>query len=351
VKPQRRARVSARELTHFTKHIATLLEVGFPPLEMMRILGGQKSSPAMGAAIRCIVESVREGHSISDGMERSPLIFDSVYVTLVRAGEATGRLPATLKRLAASLERARALRRDIANALVYPTCVVITTAAVSSLLLIFIIPSFEELFSEIGTPLPLLTRGVIVISEIITTRGPWILGSVFLICLMLSRFLSTSRGRLLAETTLTHTPVVGPLALKAALARASQTLATALDSGIPILTALTASAQAAGNTKVQQELLRARSDVAEGISISRSLAASKLFPPLSIEMLGIGERTGSLDKALENISADLEEGINQQVAGLKQLLEPLLIVTLGLVVGTLVMAMYLPIFSMGELFN
>jgi type IV pilus assembly protein PilC len=348
---RRGARVSVGELTHFTKHIATLLEVGFPPLEMTRILRDQKSSPAMREAIALIVDSIHEGHSLSDGMARSPRIFDGVYITFVRSGEATGRLPATLKRLVASLERARALKRDIANALIYPTCVVVTTAAVSSLLLIFIIPSFKELFSDLGTPLPLLTRGVISISEIMMTWGPWILGIIFFICLILSRFLQTPRGRRLTDTAALHTPLLGTVLLKASLARSCRTLANALDGGIPILAALTASAQAAGNTKVQQEIAKIRSDVAEGISISHSLPTSKLFPSLSVEMLGIGERTGSLDRALENISTDLEEEVSQRVANLKQLLEPVLIVTLGAVVGTLVMAMYLPIFSMGELFN
>lgn len=351
MKLRRGARISLRELAHFTKHIATLLEVGFPPLEMTRILRDQNSSPAMGEAIARIVDSIHEGHSLSDGMARSPLIFDNAYVTLVKGGEATGRLPATLKRLAASLERTRALRREIANALIYPTCVVVTTAAVSSLLLIFIIPSFKELFSDLGTPLPLLTRGVIAMSEIIMTWGPWILGSIFFICLMLSRFLPTPRGRRLTDTAALHTPLLGTLLLKASLARSCRTLANALDSGLPILAALTASAHTAGTTKVQQEMSRVRSDVAEGISISHSLSASKLFSSLSIEMLGIGERTGSLDRALENISTDLEEEVSHRVASLKQLLEPALIVTLGAVVGTLVMAMYLPIFSMGELFN
>jgi type IV pilus assembly protein PilC len=305
----------------------------------------------MKEAIMRLVDSIHEGHPLSDGMARSPLIFDHVYVTLVRAGESTGRLPATLKRLAASLERARALRRDITNALIYPTFVVATTAAVSSLLLIFIIPSFEELFSELNTPLPLVTRGVIVMSEMIITRGPWILGSILLICLVLFRFLPTPRGRQLADATVLHTPIIGSLLLDAALARACRMLATALDGGIPILTALTASAHAAGNVRVQQELSRVLSDVAEGLSISHSLSTSKLFSSLSIEMLAIGERTGSLDRALENISNTLEEEVSQRVMSLKQLLEPVLILTLGVVVGTLVMAMYLPIFSMGELFN
>ncbi len=351
MKRGRNARVSARELTHFTKHIATLLEAGFPPLEMTRILGDQRFSPAMRAAVAGIVDSIHEGHSLSDGMARSPLIFDAVYVTLVRSGETTGRLPATLKRLAASLERARALKRDIANALIYPTCVVVTTAAVSSLLLIFIIPSFKDLFSDLGTPLPLLTRGVISISEMMMTWGPYSVGVVFFICMMLSRFLPTPRGRRLTDSAALHTPLLGTLLLKASLARTCRILANALSGGIPILTALTASAHAAGNTKVQQEIAKIRSDVAEGFSISHSLSASKLFPSLSVEMLAIGERTGSLDRALENISADLEEEVSQRVANLKQLLEPVLIVTLGAVVGILVMAMYLPIFSMGELFN
>lgn len=351
MKSQRVRRVSARELIHFTRHITTLLDVGFPPLEITRILLNQKSSPALKCAISRIVNTIHEGGSLSDGMRRSPLIFNELYTTLVDAGELTGRLPSMLKRLTVSLERAHAIRREIVAALIYPMCVVCTTAAVSSFLLIFVIPSFKDLFADLGAPLPLLTRGVLVMSEIIMTLGPWILVIVVSVGLIFSRYAVTPRGRQLVGLATLNIPVLGTLSLNASLARSCRILATALECGVPILAALSASAQAAGNMKVQRELERVRSDVAEGLSISHSLSASKLFSSLSVEMLGIGERTGSLDRALENISTDLEDDVHRRVESVKQLLEPALIAVLGVFVGGLVLAMYLPIFSMGELFN
>lgn len=348
---RRAKRVKSRELIHFTRHLATLLEVGFPPLEMTRILLHQETSPALRSAIASIVQTIHEGGSLSDGMRRSPLVFDRLYVSLVEAGESTGRLPEMLKRLTSSLERAHAIRRDVITALVYPMCVVGTTAAVSSFLLIFIIPSFRDLFADLGAPLPLITRGVIVMSEIILTWGPVMVVTVLSVGLILSQYLVTTAGKKFADAAILRVPIFGTLSRKASLARSCRILATALDCGMPVLMALSASAEAAGNTKVQRELDRVRSDVAEGLSISRSLSTSKLFSPISIEMLGIGERTGSLDRSLENISTELEEEIRRLVTTLKQMLEPALIVVLGGVVGALVLAMYLPIFSMGELFN
>lgn len=351
MRPRRTARVSARELIYFTRHISTLLEVGFPPLEMTRILLNQKASPTLKAASALIVNTINEGGSLSAGMSRSPKIFDTLYISLVHAGETTGQLPSMLKRLTTSLERAQAIRRDVAAALIYPLFVVSTTAAVSSFLLIFIIPTFKELFSDLGAPLPLLTRGVILMSEIIVTWGPFFIGMVLFVGLILSRYLVTPNGKKLTDSATLRVPIVGGLFLKASLARWCRVLATALDCGMPILAALSASAQVVNNITVRRELDRVRSDVAEGFSISRSLSTSKLFSSTSLEMLGIGERTGSLDKALENIAGELEEEVQRHVTGLKQLLEPALILVLGVVVGTLVLAMYLPIFSMGDLFK
>jgi type IV pilus assembly protein PilC len=293
--------------------------------------------------------TIENGGSLSDGISLSPRVFDTLYVNLVRAGEVSGRLPATLHRLYQHIERSILLRRDLLSALAYPMCVISTAAAVSSLLLVFIIPAFKDFFAEFDAPLPLLTRIVISLSEMSVRCLPWVFVIVSVICFMISRFIITPRGRAIADNFLLQIPVWGELVTMTALTRSCRTLATSLDAGVPILQALDVSADAAGNVRIRQEFMNIRRDVAEGSSISHSLLTSKLFPSLTVEMLDIGERTGCLDTMLENVAAHFEDECQQRIGLLKRVVEPSLIVILGAVIGTLVLAMYLPIFSMGEM--
>lgn len=347
----KRARVRPQELARFTKQLATLLEVGFPPSEMIRILQAQGTSLPLRDAVGRVAEAIHEGDSLSTGMSLSPTVFDPLFINLVRAGEVSGRLPHTLKRLTSYLERTAALRREVVSALTYPLCVITTAAAVSSLLLVFIIPSFKDLFADLETPLPWMTRCVIVASETILMMAPYLSFAFVTLTVILSRFLKTKRGKKYFDTIALSVPLWGGIIRDTAIARAWRTLATTLDAGVPIVMALELSAQSAGNTTIERAIQRARLSVAEGTTISHSLSSTKLFPSLTIEMLEMGERTGSLDTTLENISNHLEEEVARSISTLKLLTEPVLIITLGVVVGTLVVAMYLPIFSMGELFT
>jgi len=340
----------SREILRVTKHLSILLEVGFPPLELTRILLKLEGSPALRGALARVAETIHDGGSLSEGLSLSPRVFNPLYVHVVRAGEVSGRLPSTLKRLCHYLERSLALRRDVIAALIYPSCVMATAAAVSSLLLVFIIPTFKELFANLGTPLPVLTRVVIRASEVTVIVAPYLIGFAVAVCLILSNLLGQSRGKRVLDSISLRLPVWGDLMRTSALARSFRTLATTLDAGIPIMSALEVSALSAGHTLVQLEFERIRREVAEGVSLSQSASASTFFPSLTIEMLEMGERTGSLDTTLENVSNQLEEEVSQAISSLKQLLEPLLIIVVGAIVGTLVVAMYLPIFSMGDLF-
>ena len=346
-----RKKVRLRELARFTKNLATLLEVGFPPLEMVRVLREQKNSPALREAMGRVAATIQEGRSLSDGMALSPSVFDALYVNLVRAGEMSGRLPHTLRRLTTYLERSASMRRDVITAMIYPLCVITTTAAVSSFLLIFIIPSFKDLFTDLGAPLPLLTRVVISLSETILIVAPYLIGVIVALGFILFRCAATPHGKRCVDAAALKIPLWGKLIRDSAIARSCRTLATTLDAGIPILSALEVSARSAGSSIVQREFDTVRSHVAEGRPISHSLSTSKLFSSLTIEMLEIGERIGALDVTLENISAHLEEEVGHTIANLKSLIEPALIIALGAIVGTLVMAMYLPVFSMGGLFT
>ena len=334
MKRRAKPKVRAHELARFTKALAKLLEVGFPPLQMAQILQRRDASRGLRNASSQIALTIENGGSLSDGMSLSPTVFDPLYVSLVRAGEISGRLPTTLHRLHLHIERVVRLRRDLISALIYPLCVLSTAAAVSSLLLIFIIPAFKEFFADFETSL---------------RWGPWLLMCVSFICFMLSRYIITPRGRAVADTLSLKIPIWGELIQMTALTRSCRTLSTTLDAGVPILQALDISAQAAGNITIRQEFERVRSDIAEGSTISHSLRASKLFPSLTVEMLEIGERTGCLDTMLENVAAYCEEECEVKIGLLKRVVEPTLLLVLGVVIGILVLAMYLPIFSMGEM--
>jgi type IV pilus assembly protein PilC len=328
-----------------------MMEAGLSTQGLIRVLERMEGSKELRIANERIVRTIESGGSLSEGMQRSPASFSALYVNLVQAGEMSGRLPDALKRVKEHLERGHELRRKATAAMIYPLCVISTAALVSSLLVIFIIPSFKELFSDLETPLPWLTRIVIGVSETSLRWGPFLLIFFSLLCFIVSRFFATTRGREVLDRYLLLVPFIGDISNKSALARACRTFSTTLDAGMPILSALDASAQAAGNCVIQQKFIEARSDIAEGTSISHSLNASKLFSSTSIEMLELGERTGSVVSMLENIAVHLEEEVSQSLDTTIRLAEPALVVVIGVVVGTLVIAMYLPILSMGELFT
>jgi type IV pilus assembly protein PilC len=326
-----------------------MAEVGLPPLSAIEILINQGFSDALTEALRLLYESINNGDPVSTGMRRSRLVFSALYVNLVEAGEISGTLPATLRKLALHLERSGRARRQMVTAAIYPCSIVLTAAAVSTFLLVFIIPSFKEIFADLGSDLPWLTRIVISISEGMVDALPilsLLTGSlVFIGC----RFLTTSRTRDISDALLLKCPVLGSLLKHAALARVTRTLGTTLNSGLPILLAMRVSSEAAGNGVVRRELEVVREHLAEGNSLARSLEGSPLFPSIMVQMLRVGETTGGLDTILEKVASTFEEEVERRIELLKQLLEPTLILVIGTVVGVLVLAMYLPIFSMGSL--
>jgi type IV pilus assembly protein PilC len=347
--PQKKIR--SHELSRLLGFLARMMNAGLSTQDLIKVLRNMEGSRELRAANDRIVQTIEDGGSLSEGMTRSPTSFSALYVTLIQAGEMSGRLPDALKRAKDHLERGQELRRKINAATIYPLCVISTAALVSSLLVIFIIPSFKELFSDLETPLPWLTRIVIGVSETSVSWAPFLLIAFSLFCFMMSRFFYSTRGRDVVDRYLLLVPFIGDISNKSALARACRTLSTTLDAGLPVLSALEASAQAAGNRVIQQKFAKARSDIAEGTSISHSLNASKLFSSTSIEMLALGERTGSVVTMLENIADHLEGEVSQSLDTTMRMAEPALVVIIGIVVGTLVVAMYLPILSMGELFT
>jgi type IV pilus assembly protein PilC len=346
-----RKKIAFHELSQLIGFLARMMESGLPTQSIVGVLKRMSGSKELRCASDRMVTTIENGGSLSEGMAQSPAAFCPLYVSLVQAGEMSGRVPEALQRVEEHLRRTHALRRKLTTAMIYPLCVISTAALVSSLLVIFIIPSFKELFEDLETPLPLLTRIVIGVSEISLRWAPFLLLLFSLFCFMVSRFFATAGGREILDRYVLRLPLIGDIAHNSALARLCRTFSTTLDAGMPVLSALEASAQAAGNRVIQQKFSKARSDIAEGSSISHSLNASKLFSSTSIEMLDLGERTGSVVTMLENVAIHLEDEVSRSLDTTTQLAEPALVVIIGAVVGTLVIAMYLPILSMGELFS
>lgn len=344
-------KIRPHELSRLIGFLARMMDAGLSTHNLIRVLENMEGSKELRDANERIIRTIENGGSLSQGMTQSQASFPLLYVSLLQAGEMSGRLPEALRRVKEHMERAHALRRTMTAALIYPLCVISTAALVSSLLVIFIIPSFKELFSDLETPLPWLTRVVIVMSETSLRWAPFLLIFFSLFCFIVSRLFATTRGRALLDHYLLLTPLIGDILNKSALARFCRTFSTTLDAGMPILSALEASAQAAGNRVVQQKFLKARSDIAEGSSISHSLNASKLFSSTCIQMLDLGERTGSVVTMLENIAESLEDDVSRSLDTALRAAEPALVTIIGAVVGILVIALYLPIFSMGDLFS
>jgi type IV pilus assembly protein PilC len=344
-------KIPDKELLQLITFLSRLVTAGVSAQGLTKVLRSMGGSDGLRVANARIVRTIEEGGPLSEGMAHSSNSFDPLYVSLIKSGELSGRLPEALKRVQIHLQRTHALRRKLTGALIYPLCVISTAALVSSLLVIFIIPSFKELFVDLDTPLPWITRVVIETSETSLRCAPFFLIVLSLFCFIVSRFLTTTQGRKVWDHYLLRTPIIGDIVKKTALARLCHTFSTTLDAGMPVLSALETSAQVAGNRVIQQKFMQAHSDVAEGFSISHSLNSSKLFSSTCIEMLALGERTGSVVTILENIGESLDEEVSQSLDTMMRMVEPGLVVIIGTVVGTLIIALYLPIFSMGELFT
>lgn len=328
-----------------------MVEVGIPPLHALGILALQPGSKPLQDAIKTLSAAINEGASFYDAMSKAPWMFDSTFVHLVQAGEESGALPETLHMLANHADTSDKTRREIRAAMIYPACVIVCAAFMSSLLLIFVIPSLKEIFSDGDFSLPWLTRVVMSISDGVIDNGIELCGIACVALLILWRFVGTELGKRTTRFITFNTPYVEKLVKQAIALRVITTLGITLRVGIPIATALRISAGASGNAFVARELEITRSRVINGSPLSDALSGSLFLAPSVIQMLRVGEMTGSLDTILKTIARHSEGELGQARTVLKNLLEPALIVALGLIIGTLVVATYLPLFSMGNLFT
>ncbi len=346
--PGRKKRVKMKDLVVFTRQFATMIDAGLPLVQGLDVLGRQNENPAMRVVLLDVKEQVQMGGTLADGLKRHDKVFDDLFTNMVEAGEAGGVLDVILERMAEYLEKSDKLRRQIKTAMIYPAVVCGAAVIVTSILLIFVIPTFADLFNGFGAALPAPTRFVIALSDFLCAYWYLIFGTMFGGMWLFRRFLGTDRGKETMHPIALRLPVFGDLIRKVAVARFSRTLSTMISSGVPILDALSICARTSGNRVVEQEINRVRYSITEGKTISEPLANSVIFPGMVVSMIGVGEATGALDAMLGKIADFYEDEVENAVQGMKQLIEPIMILILGGLVGGLVVAMYLPIFKLGS---
>jgi type IV pilus assembly protein PilC len=339
--------VAPKDLQIFTRQLATMIDAGLPLVQCLDILAAQTPNKAFARVLSQVKSGVEQGATFSDALRRHPRIFDDLYVNLVAAGEVGGILDTILNRLAVYIEKAVKLRGQIKSALFYPVGILVIAIGVIAVMLIKVIPTFENMYKEMGhAELPGPTKFVISVSHGFVGRWYLYFGTLFGAIAGSTAMRRTERGKEIFDRVLLHLPVMGGTLRKIVVARFTRTLGTLLTSGVPILDALDICARTAGNKVVEHGIQKARDKIAEGHDMAGPLADSKVFPTMVVQMIGVGEQTGAMDQMLQKIADFYEEEVDAAVAGLTSLIEPVMMAFLGVVVGGLIIAMYLPIFKL-----
>jgi type IV pilus assembly protein PilC len=340
-------RVKKKSIAVFTRQLATMIDAGLPLVQSLDILGQQEANETFKGIIKTIKEDVEAGSTFAAALKKHPKIFDNLYINLVIAGEEAGTLDVILNRLATHIEKMEELKKKIKSALVYPTMIVAVAILVSIVLLVFVIPVFEKLFASTGMTLPLPTQMVVNLSRFVKGNIIYVIIACIILFIIVKRQYNTEKGRMTTDKLILKLPIFGDLLRKVSIARFSRTLATLVASGVPILDALDIVAGASGNKVVEKAIRDSRESISEGQTISDPLAQSNVFPVMVTQMISVGESTGSLELMLNKIADFYEEEVDVAVATLSSMLEPMLMIFLGVTIGGLVIAMYLPIFQMG----
>jgi type IV pilus assembly protein PilC len=339
-------RVKTRDIVIFTRQFATMINAGLPLVQSLNILASQTENKTLADVTKAVVYDVESGNTLADAFSKHPKAFTSLYVNMVAAGEAGGILDTILLRLATFLEKNDALVRKVKGAMIYPGVIISVAAIAICILLVFVIPTFQTMFSSAGLELPLPTRVVIAMSDFLI--GYWwaILGAIGAGVFALKSYYATAPGRLQIDALMLKAPVLGDVIRKSAVSRFTRTLGTLVSSGVSILEGLEITAKTAGNQVVHNAVMESRQSIAGGETIAAPLERSKVFPPMVISMIAVGEQTGGLDEMLSKIADFYDEEVDVAVSALLSLMEPAMIVGLGVIVGGMVIAMYLPIFDM-----
>ena len=341
-----RGSIKTRDVVIFTRQFSTMINSGLPLVQALTILAEQTDNKALAEVTKKVVFDVESGNTVADALSKHPRAFTNLYVNMVAAGEAGGILDTILMRLATFLEKNDALVRKVKGAMIYPTVIMSVAGIAVVVLLIFVIPVFAGMFASGGMALPLPTRIVIGASGFLKAYW-WVIGALGISGgYMGKKYYATSNGKLVIDRLLLKVPVLGDVLRKSAVSRFTRTLGTLISSGVSILEGLEITAKTAGNRVIQDAIMQSRSSIAGGDTIAQPLQKSKVFPPMVISMIAVGEQTGGLDEMLSKIADFYDEEVDAAVSNLLSLLEPIMIVFLGVVVGGMVVAMYLPIFDM-----
>jgi len=337
--------VSNKDLVLFTRQFATMVNSGLPLVQALNILADQTQNEKLQQVVRDVLYDVESGHTLADALREHPDIFSDLYVNMVEAGEAGGILDTILLRLSTFLEKNEALARKVKGAMIYPAVIMVVAVAAIAILLLFVIPTFQQMFASFDQQLPLPTRIVIGMSQFLQTQGLWVLIGLAGGGFLFNRWINTDSGKLSWHKFLLQVPMLGGLVKKASIARFTRTLGTLLSSGVSILEGLEITARTSGNKVVENAIMESRSSIAGGKSISEPLAETEVFPPMVTQMINVGEQTGDLDGMLSKIADFYDDEVDVAVESLLKALEPAMIVVLGVIVGGMIVAMYLPIFG------
>ncbi|HEY2986080.1 MAG TPA: type II secretion system F family protein [Candidatus Binatia bacterium] len=343
------SKIKPHDVMIFTRQFATMIDAGLPIVQGLDILSQQTENKVFRNTIRTIKQDVEGGSTLAEALKKHPKVFDDLYVNMVAAGEAGGVLNTILNRIAVFIEKSTKLKRKVKGAMIYPITIVVVAVAVVSILLIYVIPVFGELYGSMGKALPLPTQITINVSNWFRAYVVYLFGGAVAFAIAVRLYYKTDNGKLRIDGFLLRLPIVGDLIRKVAVARFSQNMSILLTSGVPILDGLAITAKTAGNKVVEQAVMKCRISISQGKTVAEPLAESKIFPPMVCQMVAIGENTGSLDALLKKVAEFYEEEVDSAVANLTALMEPVIMVVLGVIIGGLVISMYLPIFQLGSL--
>jgi type IV pilus assembly protein PilC len=344
--PKLRRGINEKTLAVFTRQFSVMIDAGLPLVQCLQILGEQQDNKAFQRIVLQVREDVESGSSLANAMKKHPQAFNELYVNMVAAGEAGGILDTILQRLATYIEKAARLKAQVKSAMIYPIAVISIAMLVVYIILWKVIPVFGALFTSLGAELPLPTRVVVAASKFVGRYWWLIVGLVVAGVIAIRRYYATEQGRLVIDSLLLKAPILGPVLRKIAVARFCRTLGTLLSAGVPVLESLDITARTSGNAVIERAILEVRKAVEEGKNLAEPLKTTHQFPPMVVQMISVGEATGAMDTMLGKIAEFYEDEVDTAVAGMMKLIEPILIFFLGVVVGGMVIAMYLPMFDL-----
>ena len=339
-------KVTQHDIIIFCRQFSTMIDAGLPIIQCLDILQAQQDNVTFKKMLKDIKESVESGQTLAEALKKYPDHFDNLFVNMVAAGEAGGILDVILRRLSAYMEKAAKLKAQVKGAMTYPIVTLCIAFGVLAVILVFVIPVFQEMFADFGSALPAPTQIVVNMSNFVKSRILYIIGAIVLIIFAFKRFYKTEKGRELIDDMFLKMPVVGILIRKVAVAKFTRTMGTMLSSGVAILEALDIVAKTAGNKTIEKAIYKVRAGIAEGQTIADPLSETGVFPPMVCSMIAVGESTGAIDAMMEKIADFYDEEVDQAVENLTAMIEPFMLVFLGVTIGGLVISMYLPIFQL-----